>query len=596
MICRIQAYRAKLILGVIFLFLIGLSGKASPAVTPQGQLSGLILDQAGQPLSDLLVSLLDVSLPGALPILARTNEQGKIYLSEIEAGTYQLLVKSSRYRTPIRRVVNILPGRTAVVTLILQEFFNLDASGEENLSLKALLRNSDNRRLIFRGIPELEDAISAERDYPVFRDAVFQLYTNAGLGSDYLRHPGDSAGGTSTNFAVTDSLPGIGDYIFAGQLNSGQDAVWRFKNFLNYSLGEGHSLGLFFGYGRVSFDQPSLAALNNPEVLQSDPEFTSAPPTARLVSLGIQDSLEFGPALSLTWGVELDRVMAGQNTTLVSPNAAIDFEPVEGTSLGLLSAAKRETRGNSLRLPDGRQINLSDALFITHSENGLNLGRTRYYQSHLRQELGESTEVELAWFRSLMQGAGVPILAFVEIDESSSILHLGEDLSETHGYRMTLRRSLGQNLRAEVSYLQGKGPGLDSGGPAVSSIDQAVSRRTFHAVATQVEAFIPSSDTHLTALVKLVPSGKPIVTLDGYADVYDTGNEGIHLFVRQLIPIPVALLDYFGLDFLAPDQIEALLDIRNLLNEDLGTLHLAGGNLTLLRNPRTVRGGISFKF
>ena len=43
-------------------------------------------------------------------------------------------------------------------------------------------------------------------------------------------------------------------------------------------------------------------------------------------------------------------------------------------------------------------------------------------------------------------------------------------------------------------------------------------------------------------------------------------------------------------------KIEALVDIRNLTNEDLGTVRVDMEDLSLVRNPRTVRGGISVRF
>ena len=100
----------------------------------------------------------------------------------------------------------------------------------------------------------------------------------------------------------------------------------------------------------------------------------------------------------------------------------------------------------------------------------------------------------------------------------------------------------------------------------------------------------------MNALVKFVTNGHPITTLDSFSDIYETGNEGIHLFVRQVVPMPENWLTFLGLDFLSEYRIEALLDIRNLTNEDLGVIHTDAGKVSLVRSPRTVRGGISVRF
>jgi hypothetical protein len=115
-------------------------------------------------------------------------------------------------------------------------------------------------------------------------------------------------------------------------------------------------------------------------------------------------------------------------------------------------------------------------------------------------------------------------------------------------------------------------------------------------VSTEVDAYIPFSRTHVNVLVKFIPNGNPVTTLDSFSDVYETGNEGINLFVRQVVPMPEDWLTFLGLDFMSEYRVEALLDIRNLSNEDLGVVHGDTGKVSLVRSPRTVRGGISVKF
>src|SRR5690606_35563035 len=249
---------------------------AQPGAPANGHFNGVLLGQSGQPLANVLVSLLEVSSESALPVLAKTDEQGKIQLRGLQAGTYQLQAQSAEYRSPTRRLVEILPGRTAVVTLILQQLLRLEASTEE-LDLKTLFRNSGDRRLIFRGLPGYEEALREKKREVLFEDAVFQMYTHSGLGGDYFIYPGDSWGGTSTNFALVESLNGTTDYIVAGQMSSGRDSLWRMKNFVDYRLNERHLLRFFMGYGRLSFEQPSLSLLQNPERLSDHPEYTSAP-------------------------------------------------------------------------------------------------------------------------------------------------------------------------------------------------------------------------------------------------------------------------------------------------------------------------------
>ncbi len=93
-----------------------------------------------------------------------------------------------------------------------------------------------------------------------------------------------------------------------------------------------------------------------------------------------------------------------------------------------------------------------------------------------------------------------------------------------------------------------------------------------------------------------MPGSSAINTLDGYSDVYETGNQGLNFFVRQIIPVPVGILNFVGLDFLASPRLEALLDVRNLTNDNVGVIRTNQGDVVLIRAPRSVRGGIAFRF
>lgn len=574
------------------------SGGVASASSSIGHLTGLLLNEAGEPLSDVLVSLLRSSSRGQLPILSRTNERGRIQFTGLEAGTYQIRVSSPRYRSPEGRVVEILPGRTSVVTLILQQFLDVSESDGPNLSSKALLRTSGDRRLIFRHLPEPETGGRSLGSF--FDEAVFQVYSNAGLGGDYMVFPGDPWGGTSTNFALVDALGGRSQYILAGQLNSGQDSLWRLKNFVDYQLSERHSVRLLMGYGRISFDQPSLALLNNPISLGDSREFTSAVGTTKLLTLGFEEQFRVNRALSLLWGLELDQVRSARSDLLLSPTAQITLLPTESTEVRFLMTAKRSTVGNTLTLPDGEKVTLADAVLFTRVGDQLSFGTSRHYQGSVTQRLDDRTEVELASFDNQLQGGTVPILALLESDSSNEVLQLDDDQARTKGYRVSVRRELGENLKAEVSYIQGSAVGLSSdrslSASDLSALRHLFGRHRYHLVSTQMEAVFPSSGTRVTALVKMLADGSPIVTLDTLSDVYETSNQGVNVFIRQIVPLPASWLNFLGLDFLATYKVEALLDVRNVVNQDLGLVSTPSGDVVLVRNPRTVRGGISFKF
>ena len=186
-----------------------------------GSFSGRIQAPSGKPLSNILVALLYTSPePTPLPILTRSDEAGEIRLSNLEAGNYELLVKNSQYRSPNRNLVQVLPGKTTVLSLVLQQLFGTGSFDEENQKVKTVLRNAGDERLIFRYIPETTGQDSDSSPLAAsLGEAVVQVYGNGSSSGSYPVGTGDGAGGATTHFALVQSLGTSSKYIVAGQLS-----------------------------------------------------------------------------------------------------------------------------------------------------------------------------------------------------------------------------------------------------------------------------------------------------------------------------------------------------------------------------------------
>ena len=567
--------------------------------SPLGHFSGLVKDESGHPVPNLLLALLQRSADQALPILARSDNQGKLHFRDIQAGDYELLVRSSRYRGP-DETVEILPGQTTVVTLILQQLLHLDSSDEQNIGVKALLRGTDERRLIFRELPGQsgQGDLGSAAWRP--RNAVFEVYSSSGVNGDYLVSPTDSARGMVSNFAVVESLGTEASYVLAGQLNSGEDSLWRLKTFLDYPTSDSHSLKLSIGYSRMSFDQPSMSLLNNPNLLGESPEFTGALGTTKVLTLGFEESFHLSKSLSLLWGLEVNQIQTNRGHTVVNPSAELSYLPTSQTRVRFLAASRRPTQTGSLMLPGGEVISLNDSVYLSKVDNQVGIGTSRYYLSSVSYSVTGATEVELAAFTNRFFGPTTPFLAGFPGKNEMQVLHLNDDQANNHGYRVTVRQRLFDRLTTSVSYIRGVAAGVNPNNTILllgeSSLEGLIGQDSYRAFSTAVEAYFPHSRTHINALVKFVPGGDPIPTLDGFSDTYDTGNQGINLFVRQVVPVPAEFFSLVGLDFLSTYEIEALLDVRNLTNDDLSEIPTTVGNIVLIRNPRSVRGGIAVRF
>ncbi len=566
---------------------------------PAGNLSGLVRDQNGDLRPNLLVSLVDLASRNGIPVLTTTDQSGQLFLKNLAAGSYRLLVKSSLYRGPIDRLVEIRPGETAVVSLVVHQILGLGYESGRSVGIKSLLRSSVNPRLIFRG---LEPVHPEGPPRPFFEDGVVEVYTSAGFGGDHMVFPGDPARGTTTNFAARDKLPGGAEYVIAGQFNSGTDSLFRIKNWLNYDLGTNHELRLLMGYGRVAYTEPSLALLDNPSIIAGEEDYLKAPGTTKILTLGFEDRWRLGPALSFVWGAEMNQVRRRFNDYFVSPNAAIVYNATSSTSIQVSVSSKRDTHSNRVTLPDGRRVLLNDSIHFSEIRGRSQVGTARYYEASVSQKLGSNTKVEVAAFDSRLLGTAPHVLARFGQGAGVGVdfLDLNERHSRTRGYRLTVDRRITDNLRATLSYIQGSAPSIDPLNNQVLVDPHALGalfrQHGFHALAAELEAYIPRSSTRITAVLRTVPYGNPITSIDPLSDVYETPNRSVNLFIRQLVPVPMVLVKFLGLDFLTGYRLEALLDIRNLANENLGVVPSSAGHVVLLQQPRSLRGGLAVNF
>jgi hypothetical protein len=568
-----------------------------------GSFSGQIQDPSGKPLSNILVVLLHKSpMPAALPIVTRSDEGGEIRLNNLEAGNYEVRIKNSQYRNPKKSMFQVLPGKTTVLSLVLQQLFGVGSFEEENQSVKTVLRNAGEERLVFRYLPQETDQDSPDRPRASSPgEAVVQVYGNGSTSGAYPVVPGSGAGGATTHFALVQPV-GIGSkYIVAGQVSSGREDLWRLRNSMELPLSDFHSFGVFVGYGRENFDQPGFVAspYDQGAIEGNSLGYSPAFGSTQVLSVGVQEKLLLGDVISVLWGVEINQVETDQRQTFLNPNAELSFSPTEQTKLQVVMASKRTTHSGSVLLPDGEMLNLTEAVSFARVGDQFTVSTPRHYRGSITQQLTKNTEIEFAAYENQLFGATTPFLAA----SRDHLQHPGFQLEDEHavnrGYRIMVRRRLGDSLNTAVSYIRGNAAGVSRDTTLIfdeSALHKLIERRDYHTVNAEIEAHIPFSGTRLNALVKFAPNGHPITTLDAFADTYETGNEGISLFVRQVVPVPGGWLAFLGMDFLSSYEIEALLDIRNLTNEDLGKVSTEVGDVSLVRNPRTVRGGIAVRF
>ena len=376
--------------------------------------------------------------------------------------------------------------------------------------------------------------------------------------------------------------------------------MWRLKNTVEKTLGENHQVSVSFGYGQMSFDQPSLNLLGNPDAYPYSTDYTSAPGSLKLINFSLEEQYQIASFLSLTMGTEINRYSGEQFGTLVSPEVRLTFTPWENTIFEVSSLGKRPSQSNTIQALDGRRISMASPLRIVRFDDQTMLGSQRYNTARIVHSLDRIADVELAYFNNSLDGGCLPVFAVSSNPGIIRPLDLGDGILSNQGIRLSLNRQIMDNVRGGISMIRGYGPGLNQN-LQLSSFDQlsynTISEDSrYQAIAAQLDAYLPRTQTHITALFKFIPGNKPLYTVDPMSDVLETGNEGVNIFIRQIISLPGTSLPFAALSFLSPRKIEVLLDVRNLMDNQTGQIRTDTGVITLLQNPRSIRGGISFNF
>ncbi|GAB4229337.1 MAG: hypothetical protein Kow00109_00490 [Acidobacteriota bacterium] len=553
-----------------------------------GRVNALLLDRDGDPVPGVLVALVGAAgETSSLPTWAKTNEAGRALLDGIAAGTYRFLVKSGQFRSPIQRLVEVVPNGTTVVTLVLQELLTL---GDEhtNVGIKPLLRASDGRRLIFRGIPV--DRGELERG-PSLEGAVVEFLASVDADELGLGGAGNPVSGPVTSFGAVVAESGLGRSLVAGQWAGGDQGFWRLKNVVEWDVSDSQSIRFSLGYGQLSFGaHGERRIVGDPGVDADVDSFVSG--TSRLLSIAVEDNLQLGPVLTLTWGVQLDRVDVGEGHTFVTPQLGVEYALTQTTKVFGRLAGSRPSRVSMVRFASGEVVDLSSPARITELDGRLEADRGRFTSVGVRQQVDRVTEVEVAAFRDRLPS---PLVAVQAADGPDALSTLAEVDGNVSGLRVAARRNLSERVKAEISFVRALAP-APAAEFALGRPILPTRLEHFNRLGAAIDAYVPESRTQITAVVTWMPGENALVVLDALADEHSLGNEGLSFFVRQVIPLPEDWLRSLGLDFLASRRLEALLDVRNLVGPDQRTVTTPSGEFHLVQVPRSVRGGLAVRF
>ncbi|MBI4456125.1 MAG: carboxypeptidase regulatory-like domain-containing protein [Acidobacteria bacterium] len=563
---------------LIFLF-------SSQAVAATSELRGTLKDPSGHPIANLAFSLVRAGVRHSMT----SNQVGQFTFKNLPPGEYLLRVEGPNFKTLGSSTVSILSGNKTFVSVVLQEVFDVDDTRPlpKNYELRTILRNTADGRLIFRNNPTSPSGNMEAADW-FHGNGVIEVYSGSGWGNrDFTVVPGSPYAGMLTNFAYSQDFPGRMHYVFSGQMISGEDSLWKVRNSARYEVGGNQSLEMSLGYTRLASSSSQPIYLTDLNRLGQDSRWTSSAASARTLALGLRHEWSPDETIRLEYGVEMDHFRAASSRTFLSPALRANWKAWAGGEVVARVMSKYSTRYNTLRLPNGSDVEVGDSIHLTKVGNTVRVGTSRRYEIIGLQEWGPARG-EFSVFRDQLCG-GAPYLLYLLSDPARKDIVV-QSLPLTYSVQQGIRAGVtggSDTLNYAVDYVYGTALGFDESVSTAKSVSEAMKIHRYHGVMGRVQGTVPRLHTVVAGMVRIVP-GKPVTTVDQFNDTWNISNQSVNFFLRQVIPFP----DLLGFS----PRLEALLDLRNVLNQDVGTVHTETGDFVLVRNPRSVRGGISLNF
>jgi len=560
-----------------------------------GAIKGKIASRDGRELFGAVITIFRKDLDGGTISFTRSNRRGFFNLENISPGSYLIQISRDGYRPYIRPNVTVSPGKTISLQVVLQDFLDLvSADDPRNWDLSTVLRSTSSRRLIFRHMDGQSPAGFVEEGGSFARSGTVNVASSAGLSSNYYSVlPSSHHNGIVSNFAFVEPVGTNGRMIFAGQLNSGYDTLWRVKNTFNYRTEPGREFSLALGYGRLNLNGINIGDMVRPaEFFTQDPELRES--GIQTLSMGVSARNEFLDIMTLEYGFDISRIHYGMTKSVVSPHVRFVITPANGWQIRSSLNSRKISDNNSVYLPDGELVNLAEPTYLAKINGKVYVTEFKHSELALGKELGDTT-LEVAIYQDSVNGPGAPFLMTVDNgkDRQAQVAQLREEQAAQHGMRVVMNRNFLEYLEGSIAYTYGTASkvcgshGSVSGDLLAANLLSYIHRSYYHTVMTRLSAEIPRTQTNFTTILRWYP-GNPLTPIDFFYDRIDSPTKGVNFAIRQAIPLP---------EFMSkPGRWEALVDVRNLFDQGRSMIPTSDGQLVLNRNPRSLRFGLNLNF
>jgi hypothetical protein len=437
-----------------------------------GRIEGTVRGPSGKGLIGAVITLVRQEGKGLTSLSTRSDPEGFYSLANLTPGSYFLQVVQPGYAPITSEKVTVKPDDTQSIDLMLQEFVDYISNNddERNWDVKTVMRSASSRRLIFRNVQG--GMVIEEEGKPFERIGTLTVASSTDTSvQNYATYPGRGQTSIVSNFAFAEPVSNHSRMIFSGQLNSGYDSYYQVRNTFNYRPSPTREMKVSVGYGRVNVFGSSVGAIGRPS------QFFSQAPELRgsgiqTLALGVEGSSKILDSLEMSYGLDVSRIYYDDVQNYFSPYIQVTLMPLEDWTIQGVFASKRLSDFNSLSLPDGTIVNLSEPTFIARLHDRIYVSQFRHSEISVARTVDDDTSIALAVYSDRVIGAGTPFLittAGPDDVASAMVAQLSEDQSAQQGLRLVMNRKLFDFLTGTVAYVYGSGTGTSESSAMASS-------------------------------------------------------------------------------------------------------------------------------
>jgi hypothetical protein len=585
---------ACMLAGVLCLLAPGAASAIEP-VKLSGSIAGVVNDSRGVPQMGATVIVYNRQDRQVGKILSDQN--GEFHLAGLFPSIYSLRVTLASFVPAVRKDIAVEAGRLSRLHVSLNTLFSSIQLDYPNLESGSLI--SDDWKWVLRSASDVrpvmrfrEDPVGAGQIPPVtvFADTRGILRFSAGDGQVVANAANEADLGTA--FALETSLYGNSLLQLSGNFGYGSQTgvpAAAFRTSYSHELAGGKPV--------VSV---TMRQLYLPERMGLVLAGTDAGiPILRTVSASVDNRTQVTDNVSVQYGSQVDMVSFLDHFTYLSPYARLSWAVDDATDVEIdysSGNARPEMADTGVDDAELRQDLNTLGMFprLSLADGRTRLQRAEEYEVAVARKMG-SRAVRLSAYREALGDAAIAMVMpagffmagniVPDLFSNTSVFNAGN--FDMAGLDAAFTQNLGEHVSASMSY--GNEGALTAWHEELVSNSPDELRSMIHAgrrqaVTARLAMTVPHSGTHLIASYQIaLGDARWVMAGNPYSMQPLRSLPGLNVGLRQPIP---------GLG----KRVEATAELRNILAQGYLGINTSGGQLLLVDNPRSVRGGLAFIF